>query len=55
MIENALFGGNDLKDEDSRRPTKSKLNSIFDYDDDSDEEQKKTTNGNQNDNSESMV
>ena len=39
VVENGLFGGNALKDEDQRRPTKSKLNSIFDYED-SDEEQK---------------
>lgn len=39
VVQNGLFGGNALKEEENDKPTKSKLNSIFDYGD-SDEEQK---------------
>ena len=34
IVENGLFGGNALKDEGMQERTKSKLDSIFDYDSD---------------------
>ena len=37
VVANGLFGGNDLKEDEDNKPSKSKLNSIFDYED-SDEE-----------------
>ena len=44
IVENGLFGGNALKDDDpqnDRTESKAKLNSLFDYDDSDDDLQKK--------------